>query len=678
LRYVWHKAPSYTTGLSEIRVFSESKPGVFPKERNIANLAFVETSHRRYRPGVVSKAVDGDVNTFWHAGPYAHLFLRFGSPVRVSRIGVHFGDYNGRCSDYLIQARQNGVWRTVKSIYGNDNIDNTHIFMPYITVEGIRFIPLTTAQISETLLGEIEVFSYDTPKPYKAFPDEWAKVLTQKNKKRHKPFGIYAVDHWRDFFPLPEGLFIDGVEYYALWKDLEPSKGSFDWAPIDEALYECGKHDQKVILKFLAGSYCPDWIYTQSGVPKVVSAKELKKLNASYDPPVYWDEKYLKVLSETVHELGGRYDGNANIDSVIMSLAGTGEMGRFWSLPQACWDRAGYTDQVFTDACKKIIDIYCGSFKKTPLICQISYIASNGSATPALLVARYAAEKGVMVEQATLDDLMGSSKYKCKSVEGPVSYIDIYNKIKTKTGISTEANTGYVYNQSKSYPSRFSEVLWQAFLNSLGLGVEHISIYPGDLLQPKNKELIEFARRRLGKGVADTPSAWINFRGAPLENPAVGIELIEGAEKTIAPSKLVKKRLCRRTDIANGAKAIELKLSHVFLGRIKDGMKVRVIYLDSGKDQWTLRYNENGIWKKAPLADKFRIDAIAGKDTVRKNDSGVWREAVFILPTLVSNTPTQLKIDAGDEGDEYIHFLEVANRHARLENILNSLNQTGN
>jgi len=669
VKFVALRGSSYATGIAEFRVFSDDEPEALQAEKDIAPLARVYSSFRRcLHPGEPisgpiddgsSKAVDGNPASVWKVGPYAQLFLLFGSPVRISRVRLDFGSREGRCVDYELQAMKDGLWTKLLRVDGNGDAVREHRLNPAELSEGLRLIPLKTAQLSATNLASFEAFSLDTPAPFSPKSHDAARLERRSDEAPKRPFGIFAVDHWRDFYPMPDDVFVDGVEYYALWQELEPEEGVFKWEALDEALDVSYRHKQRVVLKFVSDIYCPDWIFKKGGVPKA-----LPDASKGYNPPVFWNGRYLELLSRAVHKLGERYDGDPAIDSVILTLAGTGEMGRFGSHPHAAWEKAGYSDEAFANACKRIVDIYRDSFKKTPLTVQLSAIGSNNSIDPALLLSEYAAPKGVSIEQAAFDDLMDYGGAKRASAIRSMSFIELFKAYRGKTALSAEANAGFCYNLSSSYPQRFPEVLWQYFLNCLGMGVEHISAYPPDLLRPDARGIVEFARRRLGKTPENSPSAWIGLRGEPLPDPSIGLAL-ENASRSIPSKELVEKRLCRSTDIANGANSLDFSVAPAFRSRFKGPMKARVIYLDAGRGSFRLVNGcSNGEPESSPTLDRFSDSPIPGEREVRKSGGGAWRQAFFLLPA----APEKFSVEAcGD--DAVIHFVELAPFEERLEDL---------
>jgi len=654
VRYSREAGPDYLSGVAELAVYADRDIGPFPPFRNVAAEAHCETSHQRYRGGDVSKAVDADPDTVWVAGPSAHYFLTFGSPARVSMIELDFGTPERAAKSYLIQILKNGRWETAFSVDHNDETVRHHPFHPFELISGVRYIPREAGQASRTDLAEIKVFSCDAPGDAISPP---APPRQDKSQRPESPAaGIFLTDHWRNFYPFPEEYTdqVDGVVFYALWRDIEPEQGKFDWSQIDRVLDECRRHQQKVVLKLLAGNYCPEWIY-RAGAPRVLESSPEGRVWAEknpekvkdYNPPCYWDERYLKFLRSAVGAMAERYDKDMALDAVQMTMAGTGEMGRFYCLPHELWVKAGYSDEGFAAAMIRLMDFYVEKFPLTFVVTQISYIASNGSATPALLVAKHAVEKKVIVEQCTLDQAMSSSISKYASSEGPTNFVEIYRYLRGKTTISGEMNAGFSYNQSAPlYVKYFPEVLFQSFANGLGLGFTRISVYPADVLHPRAREIVLWAHRRIGKDLADTPSAWLFLHADPAADPHVGLTM-----KTTLPEYpgLLGGRLCRRLSAGETA---EFEIAPEFAARNPDGFLIRVVWFDQEGVAWSCRSEKQQLFKS--VAD--------GKNR--------WRESCFVFRPEKGENPEFSILSAAGANDLKLHFVEVFPRHSVPEKIL--------
>lgn len=253
----------------------------------------------------------------------------------------------------------------------------------------------------------------------------------------------------------------------------------------------------------------------------------------------------------------------------------------------------------------------------------------------------------MVVEQCTMDQAMSSSISLYASCEGPTNFVEIYRYLKGKTTISGEMNAGFSYNQSEPlYVKYFPEVLFQAFANGLGLGFTRISVYPADVLHPKSKEIVLWARRRIGKDLADTPSAWLFLHADPAADPHVGL-----TAKNMLPEYpgLLKGRLCRRVPAGEAA---EFEIAPEFAARNPDGFVIRVIWFDQDGSSWSCRSEKKQLIKVA--AD--------GKNC--------WRETCFSFRPEKDEKPEFSIMGEKGEKDLKLHFIEVFPRYSIPEKIL--------
>ncbi len=125
------------------------------------------------------------------------------------------------------------------------------------------------------------------------------------------------------------------------------------------------------------------------------------------------------------------------------------------------------------------------------------------------------------------------------------------------------------------------------------------------------------------------------------------------AEWNVGPSK--EGRYTRRTDQATGNPYMHFQVLNPSTFYASPGtVTVRVVYLDRGTDSFKLRY------------DSFTGEKDAG--TIQKGNTNTWKQATWVLtdarfgngvgPGGVGTAP-DLKIDCMNDGNEWIHIVEV-------------------
>jgi hypothetical protein len=164
-----------------------------------------------------------------------------------------------------------------------------------------------------------------------------------------------------------------GISWRFRWADLEPSPGSFDWRPIDNAMRATQATHKRVILRVIAGLYSPSWVIAKS---QTVSVSNLYFPNTTpyANPstlPVPWNSTYLADWSTFIHAFGARYDGNGAI--YVIELSGGGDIGDMYLPPDMhAWNLVGYSDAKLQGAWQHVISGYAGAFKRTPVDLNIT------------------------------------------------------------------------------------------------------------------------------------------------------------------------------------------------------------------------------------------------------------------------------------------------------------------
>ncbi|MBO9592282.1 MAG: DUF4832 domain-containing protein [Niabella sp.] len=140
------------------------------------------------------------------------------------------------------------------------------------------------------------------------------------------------------------------------WRFLEPEKGKFNWAIIDQALQTAHERHQALMLRVAPygegnhkGNDVPDWYRELVG-----SRNEWFTDSAGWrvDPE---DARYAQYFGRMIAALGKRYDGHPDLDAVDLSIVG------FWGEGRG----AALLSQNTRTA---LVDAYTDHFKQTPLI----------------------------------------------------------------------------------------------------------------------------------------------------------------------------------------------------------------------------------------------------------------------------------------------------------------------
>ncbi|MGB9880442.1 MAG: hypothetical protein ACPLRM_06740 [Anaerolineae bacterium] len=168
----------------------------------------------------------------------------------------------------------------------------------------------------------------------------------------------------------------DATETASGWATVEPQPGVFNWGPLDAEVNKARSLGKHIWLELLT---------TEGQTPQWAQDMGVDLVGSRGGTPVPWNETYQRLLRRAVHAMAAHYDGDPTVDAINVMAGGCyGEMSicaRETDAPD--WERAGYTDEKFIEAVKRILDIYLeeeyvwedGSrthgFLKTPVVLQL-------------------------------------------------------------------------------------------------------------------------------------------------------------------------------------------------------------------------------------------------------------------------------------------------------------------
>ncbi len=177
---------------------------------------------------------------------------------------------------------------------------------------------------------------------------------------------------WTEGFPIEYQEFKGSLEnenhpmtsiaYYRIyWRFLEPERGQYRWDLIDKALETARSRKQTLMLRVAPygtneETDVPDWYRKMVG-PRT----KLPEPKWAVDPE---DPRYAEYFGGFIRELGARYDGHPDLESVDLAIVGAwGEGAGSWRLTQPTRE--------------KLVDAYIDNFKNTQLIMLLTDPATN-------------------------------------------------------------------------------------------------------------------------------------------------------------------------------------------------------------------------------------------------------------------------------------------------------------
>ncbi len=178
---------------------------------------------------------------------------------------------------------------------------------------------------------------------------------------------------WTEGFPLAYQEYKGSLEnidhpmtsiaYFRIyWKFIEPEKGRYSWDVIDKALETAKSRKQSLMLRiaphglFDDDDDVPDW-YRQIVGERTEWPEKKWRVNPE-------DPRYLQHFGGLIRELGKRYDGHPDLESIDGALIGA-------------WGEGEGTDLLADVTMKALVDAYVDNFKKTPILTMLYDGESN-------------------------------------------------------------------------------------------------------------------------------------------------------------------------------------------------------------------------------------------------------------------------------------------------------------
>jgi hypothetical protein len=197
------------------------------------------------------------------------------------------------------------------------------------------------------------------------------------------------------------------ITILAYWRTIEPSKGHFNWSPIDNTLDEWSKAGKSAIVRVTMSGYCnklmnndncnrtPDWVYDdmrQGNTDAEVSVTDEK----GGVHPIFWNTHFQQDWQGFVQSLAHHLDTSPYKHDVIAVNVSDGNNGEpepdDWSSwnndtvkETQAWDAVGYSDYTWgnqtslsngSSVLQQLSSYFMSAFAPThiPLSVQVGYV----------------------------------------------------------------------------------------------------------------------------------------------------------------------------------------------------------------------------------------------------------------------------------------------------------------
>lgn len=148
------------------------------------------------------------------------------------------------------------------------------------------------------------------------------------------------------------------------WKFVEPQMGEYQWCLIDKALETARERGQTLMLRIAPygtgdDNDAPEWYRGMVGKERQLPVEKWR-----VDPE---DPRYAKYFGQMIRNLGERYDGHPDLESVDAAIVGA-------------WGEGAGSELLTQETREALVDAYLDSFKNTPLVMLLTDQKTNSYA----------------------------------------------------------------------------------------------------------------------------------------------------------------------------------------------------------------------------------------------------------------------------------------------------------
>lgn len=207
---------------------------------------------------------------------------------------------------------------------------------------------------------------------------------------------------------------VAGGFYAFYWRELEPTRGNYDWSRLDAAIAEWKAVGKGLALRIVWSS-SGYWgnEYSKTPTPQWVldaGAKVAYHSASGTQVPLFWDPIYLEHAHAFLDAVGARYDGNPDVFFVDAtpgaetnpfrgSIAKKDPTFTSTFSNAAASNGVKYSDSTWWSTLQTYIGSVRSHFATLPVLCTLNVGALPGSPTRLDAVGNLATQKGLLVGQ---------------------------------------------------------------------------------------------------------------------------------------------------------------------------------------------------------------------------------------------------------------------------------------
>lgn len=167
--------------------------------------------------------------------------------------------------------------------------------------------------------------------------------------------------------PLLAQTYVDGELVRIEWDQVNPSRGVFDFSAVRMMVDLATSLGKSVNLGVLDALTTPQWVLDSCETFAFELRPDDPDSETSY-ACLPWDEHYQTIKSELVEALGVEFDGDPSVTCVYFTYSAmTNGIEFHWRVDETEYAAVGYTQEVFLNSAKTILDMYIEHFPTTPI-----------------------------------------------------------------------------------------------------------------------------------------------------------------------------------------------------------------------------------------------------------------------------------------------------------------------
>lgn len=519
----------------------------------------------------------------------------------------------------------------------------------------------------------------------------------------HHPGNYAASEYWGIN---PQRYALTGGLRTFNWAEIEAQDGVFDWSPIDNWLGKqaySGK-TAAIAISTYNGRCCGGI----TALPAYLRHAPYVVNLGGWLIPRYWNTTYQDKYHRFIRAFGARYRNDSRLEWVALGTGIYGETRASNDGDRPAMVKAGLTSANWISYVNKIVDWYVDAFSENGSLRKVLFVQSapySISPKERTAIDMHAAAKGVGFSLNSLYEDMNGAYYGENGSCNNCGIYDVPLRYETKVPLTFETyqymlcdNTRVywgILNGLDKHPTylRLNVDLLYKFLSWDNPNPPSANDRSRDKLD--NIAIFRWAQQYEGVNVHNTPSVWVAMREHryPWTNCATGttwlnhpqwgnfefylqqddsvaggktfvvtndpsVQLFRDQKNPFDPALPPGRDgwVARRTDQRTGNPYMWFKIDDGYIYGSTAPVTITVTYLDHGNDTWKLTYDgDHGESVATPQGSTHPY--------VQKQNSGHWKQAVFVISDgHFANRlfgESDFRIDCNNDGDEYIHFVDV-------------------